>query len=60
MKYFIFFITIFVGNCYITKPKLCINCKNFIKHNLGDEYDKCNASYIKNNDNFLITGYSNI
>ena len=57
MRYLIFYIILLVCNCYTAKPKLCINCKNFIKHNIGDEYGKCKAAYyVENNNNFLITG----
>jgi hypothetical protein len=42
----------------MTNPKLCINCKNFIKNNnLDNKYGKCKAfPKIKEDDEYLITG----
>ena len=44
---------------FLSKPKLCINCKNFIKERVDqdDKYGKCKAFFtIKENDEELITG----
>jgi hypothetical protein len=48
-----------VGNSHIFNPKLCINCKNFIRnHNIGNKYGKCKAFPIifQKDDEYLITG----
>ena len=57
-KYLFFLRTLSIGDCLL-QPKLCINCKHFIKNekNYGNEFGKCNAfSFIKDDDEFLITG----
>ena len=60
LKYFICFNILLITNS-LSQPKLCINCKNFIKKRFEeDRFGKCKvAPYIKDDD-FLITGYSKI
>jgi hypothetical protein len=42
-------------------PKLCIDCKHFIKNGVDDKFGKC-AFYpiIEDDDDFLVTGKRNV
>jgi hypothetical protein len=60
LKYFICFNILLITNS-LSQPKLCINCKNFIKERFEkDRFGKCKAAPYIIDDNYLITGYSNI
>ena len=56
---YLFFIKTFFSNNLLQQPKLCVNCKHFIKND-KDEYDKCKVNSYKIDDKFLIIDYSNI
>lgn len=57
MKYLIFLITIFIGDCYNPEPKLCINCKHFIKDHFDIKYSKCKAfPIVEDMTEYLVTG----
>ena len=57
LKYLIFINDLSIVNS-LSKEKLCINCKYFIKNIFTEsKYAKCKAfPYIIDNNNFLITG----
>jgi len=56
---YLFFINTFLSTNSLKQPKLCVNCKHFIKND-KDEFGKCKANPYEIDDKYLITGYSNI
>jgi hypothetical protein len=58
MKYITTFFLFFVLPIFslkIDKPKLCVNCKYFVKYGTNHIYGKCSL-FPKINNNYLVTG----
>jgi hypothetical protein len=53
---YLFFINTFLSTNSLQQPRLCVNCKHFIKNGSKDEYGKCKVNSYKIDDKFLITG----